>query len=99
MMKSTVTIQTKEGAMYIGKLCRHFKHKIEATYEGNQGTAQFPWGPCQMLAEPEALTFNIEAENEEGLDKIKGAIDRHLIKFAFREELVIEWKDGAEIGA
>lgn len=96
MIKATVNIKTKEGAMYIGKLCRHFRHKIEANYEGNTGIAHFPAGICHMRAESDALIFDVEAENAEGLEKIQGALDRHLIKFAFREELVIDWKTGAD---
>lgn len=91
-MKAIVRIKTTEGANYIGKLCRHFKHKIEATYEGNRGVAHFPAGICQMLAEPETLIFEVEAQDEEGMQRIQGALDRHLIKFAFREELVINWE-------
>lgn len=91
-MKAIVRIKTTEGANYIGKLCRHFKHKIEATYEGNRGVAHFPAGICQMLAEPDTLIFEVEARDEEGMQRIQGALDRHLIKFAFREELVINWE-------
>lgn len=91
-MKATVNIKTKEGAMYIGKLCRHFRHKIEANYEGNTGIAYFPAGICHMRAEAEALIFEVEARDAEGMGKIQGTLDRHLIKFAFREELVIDWK-------
>lgn len=98
-MKATVNIKTKEGVQYIGKLCRHFRHKIETNYEGNTGTAHFPWGICQMLAEPDALIFDVEAEDAEGMEKIQGALDRHLIKFAFREELVIEWQTTEEADA
>ena len=43
-IKAIVKIKTNEGKSYIGKLCRHFKHKIEATYEDNTGHAVFPAG-------------------------------------------------------
>jgi hypothetical protein len=91
-MKAIVRIKTTEGAIYIGKLCRHFKHKIEANYEGNTGVAHFPAGICHMLAEPDTLIFEVDAHSEEGMQRIQGTIDRHLIKFAFREELVIQWE-------
>ncbi len=98
-MKAIANIKTKEGAVYIGKLCRHFVHKIEATYEGNTGKANFPGGVCHMQAVPDALIFEVEAENAEGMGKIQGALDRHLIKFAFREELTIQWQTVHEEGA
>lgn len=91
-IKAIVKIKTTEGKSYIGKLCRHFKHKIEATYTDNTGHAIFPAGVCNMLADAEFLTFEVEANGAEGMEKIQGALDRHLIKFAFREELVINWE-------
>lgn len=91
-MKATVRIETKEGKNYIGKLCRHFRHKIEATYSENEGKALFPKGVCLMRAEPDALIFDIDAESAEAVKMIQGVIDRHLIKFAFREQLDIQWE-------
>lgn len=91
-MKSTTRVATKEGKNYIGKLCRHFRHKIEATYTETEGKAVFPKGVCLMRAEPDALQFDIEAESAEAVAKIQGVIDRHLIKFAFREQLEIQWE-------
>lgn len=90
-MKAIVHIKTTEGANYIGKLCRHFRHKIEATYEGNNGKALFPGGTCLMEADSDQLTFKVDAKSPEALEKIQGTLDRHLIKFAFREELDIQW--------
>ena len=92
-MKTTTTIATKAGASYIGKLCRHFVHKIEASYEGNTGKAIFPFGTCLMQADAESLTFEVDAHDAEGAEKIKGALDRHLIKFAYKEQLEINWQD------
>ena len=45
-----------------------------------------------MKADSDTLTFDIEAENAEAVAKIQGVIDRHLIKFAFREQLDIQWQ-------
>lgn len=86
-------IKTASASLYIGKLCRHFVHKIEATYTKDTGKAIFPAGSCDMHAEPEYLVFNIESADEEGLNKMKGALDRHLIKFAYKEDLEINWVD------
>lgn len=97
-MKAITTIKTQEGATYIGKLCRHFIHKIEATYEGNTGKAVFPRGICLMEAGADTLTFEVESDGEESMGKIQGTLDRHLIKFAFREELDIQWKVLTEEG-
>ena len=46
-----------------------------------------------MQAEPGQLTFEIEAHDDEGLEKIKGVLVRHLLKFAYKEDLTITWHD------
>lgn len=93
MKKSTSTIQTKAASSYIGKLCRHFRHKIETEYTDTTGLATFPAGTCTMTATPDHLLFDITAADSEGVEKIKGVLERHLVKFAYKEELVIEWND------
>jgi len=90
-MKAIGHFPTHSGANYIGKLCRHFIHKIQATYEGNQGEAIFPKGICKMSASSDLLVFEIEASDAESCEKIKGVIDRHLVKFAYKETTVLHW--------
>lgn len=93
MEKSTTTIKTPAASSYIGKLCRHFVHKIEVEYTETTGKALFPGGTCMMYAEPGQLIFEIEARDDEGLEKIKGVLVRHLVKFAYKEDLTIRWHD------
>ena len=93
MKQSRSVIETPVAGDYIGKLCRHFRHKIEAFYTADRGEAIFPAGRCDMQAQPNQLIFEIEATDHDGLEKIKGVLVRHLLKFAHRENLVIEWQD------
>ncbi len=94
MKKSTTTIQTPSGSAYIGKLCRHFRHKIATEYTDTTGLATFPFGSCTMSATPTTLVFDIAAQTTEGVENIKGVLVRHLLKFAYKEELTIAWVDG-----
>ncbi len=93
MKKSTSLIRTPMGSSYIGKLCRHFRHKIEAEYDDTSGKAFFPQGTCNMFARPDTLVFEIEAATHEGLEQIKGVVVRHLLKFSYKETLEINWQD------
>jgi len=93
MKKSTTAIATEAASQYIGKLCRHFRHKIETTYTSTTGHAEFPFGTCKMSATPSALIFDITAPDAEGIEKIKGVLVRHLLKFSYKETLAIEWQD------
>lgn len=93
MKQSTTTIATLSASQYIGKLCRHFRHKIETEYTSTTGLATFPFGTCRMAATPDQLTFHITADSSQSVEKIKGVLVRHLEKFAYKEKLIIEWRD------
>ncbi len=93
MKKTNSIINTKAASSYIGKLCRHFRHKIETEYTSDTGRAIFPFGTCEMSATPEQLLFHISAPTIEGVEKIKGVLERHLLKFSYKEELTIMWHD------
>ena len=55
----------------------------------------FPPGRCLMLADAETLELACESREERGVPAIKGIIDDHLERFAWREELEYEWAYGA----
>jgi len=93
MNTATTTIATESASRYIGQLCRHFRHKIETEYTLTTGFATFPFGTCSMTATATHLTFDIAADNAESVEKIKGVLIRHLDKFAYKEQLVVEWRD------
>ena len=93
MKKSTTTIATDAASSYIGKLCRHFRHKIETEYTPTTGLATFQFGTCAMKATSTELIFNITANDMESVEKIKGVLERHLVKFAYKEDLTIRWRD------
>jgi len=94
MKRSTAIFKTEKGARYMGQLCKHFAHKIDAKFEGDMGYAKFDFGTANMQADTEGLLMSVEANDDETLARTKGVIESHLIKFAFREELeALDWQD------
>lgn len=91
MIRSSATILTKEGSAYIRKLCRHFVHKIPASYTESDGRAELPGCVCLMHADTDTLAFTITGGSAEEVMKGEAIITRHLLKFAFREQLEIFW--------
>ncbi|MDW3207897.1 MAG: DUF2218 domain-containing protein [Alphaproteobacteria bacterium] len=87
-------VRTQFASKYLQQLCKHFAHKVEVEFDRTVGRVAFPGGLCLMLAEDDGLSFFGEAHAEEGVPRIKSVIDSHLIKFAWREDLSIEWQDG-----
>lgn len=96
MQKSQAQFMTDKGPRYLGQLCKHFAHKIDADFDGNHGYANFPFGVAKMRADANQLEIAIEAEDEAALSRTKDVIESHLVRFAFRENLEkLEWRDAA----
>jgi hypothetical protein len=89
---SHARILTAKARTYMIQLCKHFGHKIPVTYDDTNGRIEFPFGVCRAEADADALTLTSLAADEAQLHQLKDVIARHLVRFAFKEELVIEWK-------
>ena len=80
-------IETENGAKYGAQLCRHFAHKIEASFDGDSGRAAFVYGPAIMDADVSGLTVRFDVADPADVEDAKSVIDSHLAKFAFREKI------------
>jgi hypothetical protein len=47
------------------------------------------------VSAPDVLRISLTADDEAGLHAIEDVVDRHLRRFAFKEELTIQWVEGA----
>ena len=78
--------QTENGSKYLQQLCKHFGHKIDVDFTPTEGTIHFPFGPVALKADDKGLWIKVVGEDEETVERAKGVVDRHLERFAFREE-------------
>jgi uncharacterized protein len=104
MNSSTAQVPTEKASRYLQQLCKHWEHNMEVEFTPQQGRVVFPknargaeWpgdGLFTMAAGEAALTCRIEATSPGQLEGLKGAVERHLNRFAFREgELKFAWND------
>jgi uncharacterized protein len=103
-ISATAQVPTQSGSRYLQQLCKHWAHNLEVNFTPEQGTVIFPkdargadWpsaGLVTMIAHPETLECRIDASSEGQLEGLKGALVRHLDRFAFREApLSFDWQD------
>jgi hypothetical protein len=104
MLSSTASVPTANGSRYLQQLCKHWSHNLEVDFSSTRGTIIFPrdargadW-PDQALvtltANGDVLECRIDASALGQLDGLKGAVARHLDRFAFREApLAFDWED------
>ena len=103
---STAMVPTTSGSKYLQQLCKHWSHNLEVDFTPEQGTVIFPrdargadWpdrAVVTMINHPDTLECRIDASCDGQLQGMKGALARHLDRFAFREApLPFEWHDAA----
>ncbi|WP_419799293.1 MAG: DUF2218 domain-containing protein [Terasakiella sp.] len=93
MTARQMSIPTEHASKYLQQLCKHFAHKVEASFDAYSGFAALPPGPCTMTANDNVLRIHCRAQDEEGLRIMESIIETHLVKFAWREDIKMQWQD------
>lgn len=89
---ATARVPTEKASRYLQQLCKHFAHKLPVTFDEHKGSITFQIGECALTADGEVLTITATSPGEVELEQLKDVIVRHLVRFAFREELPVEWQ-------
>ncbi len=103
-VSSIAEVPNAHGSRYLQQLCKHWQHNLAVEFDAELGRVTFPrdargadWpgeGVVTMEAQPDALTCRIEASAPGQLEGLKGAVARHLDRFAFREApLAFDWRN------
>ena len=103
MQSATASVPTPSGSKYLQQLCKHWSHNLTVEFTADHGTVIFPRDargadhPGDALvtfdAGADALKVRIDASSPEQLEGLKGAVARHLDRFAFREApMPFDWK-------
>lgn len=93
MPSCDIRIKTEHASKYLQQLCKHFAHKVEVTFDKNNGCAALPPGPCTMVARPDELYIHCQSDDAQKLPMSRSIIEIHLVKFAWREEFAFDWSD------
>ena len=91
-LQAVAEVPTASASRYLQQLCKHFQHKLPTTFDEHAGGIEFPLGMTTLSANAETLTLRVEAETVENLAQLEGVVERHLVRFAFRETLDVRWK-------
>ncbi|WP_226018002.1 DUF2218 domain-containing protein [Novosphingobium sp. FKTRR1] len=101
---STAKVPTASASRYLQQVCKHWQHNLDVTFDEQHGRIVFPrdargasWAGEAVVtfqATPETLDCTITASEAGQLDGLKGAVARHIDRFAFREApLGYPWVD------
>jgi uncharacterized protein len=87
-MKTNATFPTARGAALLATMAKHFGHKIPVTTSEGHALLRFDGGLAILAEVREGLTLAIEAADTEMQAQLQDVVERHLLRFAHREEPV-----------
>jgi hypothetical protein len=101
---ATGSVSTAHGRKYAAQLAKHWAHNLEVEEDGGEFRVTFPrnargmdWpgdAVVTLAGDDRSLRCRIEASAGGQCEGLKGAVARHLDRFAFREApLPLEWCD------
>ncbi len=95
MPTSRADVATEQASKYLQQLCKHWAHKFPVAFDPVHGTIELSLGRTVMDADAEALHIAVTAQDAEALERLETVVADHIKRFAFREELVFDWKRDA----
>lgn len=87
-------IATAHASRYLQQLCKHFAHKLPVEFDPAQGSIAFGPNQCRLAADEARLRIELTVPDAEEMPRLQDAVVRHLVRFAFREELAVAWRNG-----
>ena len=100
---AAAAVPTANASRYLQQLCKHWSHNLPVEFTASEGRIVFPKdvrgqsfphdAVVTLKAQESALGVIVEASAPDQLDGLKGAVARHLDRFAFREApLTFDWR-------
>ena len=102
-VSASALVPTQNASKYLQQLCKHWQHNLQVEFTPENGTVIFPKDArgadhpgdavVTFNAVEDGLDVRVDASSEAQLEGLKGAVARHLDRFAFREApLAFDWK-------
>jgi hypothetical protein len=94
LFRSEGAVATASASRYLRQLCKHFAHRLPTTFDPTAGRIEFPRGVATLAATDDRLDIVVAADEAEVTAELAGVVERHLVRFAFREDLAVVWRTG-----
>jgi len=94
MSVSVARVPTASASRYLQQLAKHWSHKMTVAFTAEEATIDFPNGArLVMRADTDTLDVALTVPEGEDVANMRGVVERHLDRFAFREApLTFDWK-------
>ncbi|PSF05227.1 DUF2218 domain-containing protein [Marinobacter fuscus] len=85
-------VSTVDASRLINRLCKHFRHKIDARWDETEGFLTFAMGSCKLTARDSTLEMSCQAGSEAERDQVGDIVATHLVRFAGGEVEQVTWQ-------
>lgn len=89
---SRAQVTTDKPVAYMRQLCKHFGHKVDASFGDDTGYIQFEHGRCSLHASDGVMALEVTAGDEESHERMERVIASHLERFGRRDALSVAWQ-------
>ncbi len=90
-MSLSANISTASAARIMKRLCKHWSHKLQVSYDDEQGRVLFDPAVLTMQVSPQSLQATLSHADDDTLIRLQQVVADHLQRMAQPEVLVIEW--------
>lgn len=92
-ISSHAEVATDKPVAYMRQLCKHFGHKVDASFGEDSGYIQFEFGRCDLQSNIQTLTLDVSAADAESHERMERVIGSHLERFGRRDNLSVAWQE------
>lgn len=85
-------VKTDYGIRYLKQLCKHWGHRFPVDSGADYGEITLPLGPCRLQTSDDGLVIVVKSGEADDVVKLQQLVEDHLRRFAFREDLVFDWR-------
>jgi catechol 2,3-dioxygenase len=90
-LRGRAEVATGRPSPYLLQVAKHFRHKLDVTFDEREATIEFAFGRANLRAEDGVLVLEAVAAGAEELDRVQHVIGSHLERFGRRDELTVTW--------
>ena len=83
---------SREASNCLHRLCKHFNHKVPASWDEQKGHIQFDMGECYLTATKSSLSMRCLANDKDALSEIVETMQGHYERFCREDIVALNWQ-------
>jgi catechol 2,3-dioxygenase len=90
-LRSRAEVVTDRPSPYLLQVAKHFRHKLDVTFDERRATIPFAFGRGELRAEDGVLVLQAVAATPAERERVEQVVGSHLVRFGRRDELTVAW--------